>query len=97
MSADNWTRCPQCDVNNKAKAEKMDETAAKAYGVVSAAAWDELRAEARAFRKSMENNESLREDYEIGIYKEKFSVGYSGHCATCGFDFQYKHEEKVPK
>ncbi len=37
----------------------------------------------------------LREDYEIGIYKGKFSVSYGAICEACNFEFPYKHEQAI--
>ena len=45
--------------------------------------------------------ETLREDYEIGIVKTdrdtkpQFYVYYSARCTTCKFAFKYRHEENV--
>lgn len=98
MSADNWAQCPQCKIADTDRAEKLDKAAAEAYGLVSAAAWDELRAEARAFRNSLTDDDrcsTLREDYHVGIQDGEFSVGYRGGCTRCGFLFEYKHEKKI--
>lgn len=99
MSADNWTQCPRCLVTNKAKADELDKIASEAYGKVSAEKFDQLRQDAFSFRKAitLDGNftETLREDYEIGIQNGEFSVGYYAECETCGFKFEFKHEEKV--
>ena len=41
------------------------------------------------------NNEStLREDYEIGFDGNIFKVWYKGQC-DCGYLFEYRHQEDV--
>jgi hypothetical protein len=99
MSADNWTQCPRCKEKNERLADEKEITARNSYGKVSAENFDELREQAKAFRKAITSDDafcsSLREDYEIGIYSGKFEVSYSGQCQTCGFDFTYKYAEEV--
>ena len=58
MSADNWTRCPQC------------------------------------------GRQTLPEYYEIGVVGDKFEVNYGANCRYdngngCGFEFSYKHSQKL--
>ncbi len=99
MSADNWGQCPRCYVTNIAKAEELDRSASEAYGKVSPEKFDELRDQARSFRKAIATDDNfcstLREDYGIGIQDGEFSVYYGGRCLTCGFEYKYKFEEKV--
>ena len=98
MSADNWTQCPQCEIRNLAYLKELDEKAAAAYGKVRPEEFDELRDHARSFRANMHKDDAfcatLREDYEIGIYQGEFSLHYTGHCSTCGFNYSYKYEDK---
>jgi predicted Zn-ribbon and HTH transcriptional regulator len=99
VSADNWTQCPRCYVTNKAKADELDREASESYGKVSAEKFDELRSLAFSFRKDFTYNgdftDTLREDYSTGIRKGEFHVSYGALCQTCGFKFEFKHEEKV--
>ena len=99
MSADRWTQCPQCYVRNRARAEELDKRASESYGNVSVEKFASLRDEAKQFRKAItteeEFTETLREDYNVGIQNNDFSVGYSARCDVCGFKFDFKHEEKV--
>ncbi len=99
MSADNWTMCPRCYRTNKAKAEELDKLASDSYGKVSVDKFDELRRQAESFREGLAHSsdfrETLREDYEIGIYNGEFFATYSGECGTCGFSFKFKHNEEV--
>ncbi len=99
MSANNWGQCPRCYENNMAKAEELDRIASEAYGKVSAEKFDELREQARSFRTAIVKDDkfvsSLREDWDLGILKRDFFVYYGASCSTCGFEFTFKHEEKV--
>lgn len=99
MSANNWTQCPRCYETNKVKAEELDRIASEAYGKVSAEKFDELREQARSFRKAIVTDDtfvsSLREDWDLGIHKGEFYVHYRASCSTCGFEFSFKHKEKV--
>ena len=81
MSANNWAKCPRCADNIEYK-----------YGKISLS----------EFKKLLENEksigyETLREDYEIGIYNGKFFISYLAHCNRCGFEFKYEYEEMVNK
>ena len=73
--------------------------ASEAYGKVSPEKFDELRDEARGFRRMIEEDEeftsTLREDWDIGTTDGGFSVTYGALCTTCGFRFSFKHEEKL--
>jgi hypothetical protein len=99
MSANNWTQCPRCYAVNKEKAQEKDKLASEAYGKVSPEVFDELREEARAFRKRIAEDDNfcstMREDWGIGIQDMEFSVAYSCSCKVCGFSFMYNHKEKV--
>lgn len=37
----------------------------------------------------------FREDYEIGIYKGKFFIDYRGHCQSCNYLKEFKHNEEI--
>ena len=40
-----------------------------------------------------EAERTLREDWEIGIWKGKFHISYGATCSKCGFEFGYVREE----
>ena len=84
MSADNWTKCPRCY-------KKAEDKAALVYGKVSREEYERIR---RAVPEDGPE-ETLREDYEIGIYDGMFEVTYSGYCAECGFEFNFEHKTPV--
>lgn len=92
MSADNWTVCPKCKVADEAKYEASQKEIAKAYGKVSA---EEYLKQVQAAPKLPESHETLREDYEIGIYEGEFSVSYTGCCNICNFSFSFRQKKKV--
>lgn len=93
MSADNWGTCPQCRLNaTKAHAAKQKELADQ-YGKLPANEYMRLAAEVE--KPLQYNDQSLREDYEIGTDKEgHFYVSYGCGC-DCGFSFTFKHEAKA--
>jgi len=68
------------------------------YGKVPEAEFIEL---VNKSKSPIPYEETLREDYEIGIVKtdrdtkSQFYVYYSARCTTCKFAFKYRHEENV--
>lgn len=95
MSADNWTVCPKCGKSAKDEQLARIDAASAAYGKVSAAEYERLRVEAA--KPLPEEVETLREDYDIGIYRGKFSVDYRASCDACGFEHSFKHEVEIGK
>jgi hypothetical protein len=96
MSADNWATCPKCKRAAITEKERLLEEAAKAYGKVPPAEWKTLTENAS---KLETGNETLREDYELGVDSDgNFSVGYSCRCSECTFQFSFqKTEQAMPK
>jgi len=92
MSANNWTVCPECLRKAKARKEKLGRDLLDLYGEIPPDRWAELNDECNA---PILTSDTLREDYELGILDGEFYVYYSGKCDVCGFEFKYKHEEKV--
>ena len=85
MSADNWGICPKCK-------ETAEKNIASAYGKVS----EEEYLATLNKRKEVENETTLREDYEVGVDIDgEFSVSYSCHCSKCGFKFEYKYSQEL--
>lgn len=94
MSADNWAKCPKCKKQGQKKVNELSAAASAAYGHVSLEEYAKLVSEAVAFSKSVEKPEdTLREDYEIGIRDGHFEVSYHAGCDKCGFRFDYEREE----
>lgn len=91
MSADRWSVCPQC---GHTETDRLDSL----YRTVPRAEYEKQRNIAAAYPV-----ESLREDWEIFIRDGRFFVRYGAMCMgyegrkACGFAFEFKHEEQVPK
>jgi len=97
MSAENWRMCPVC--RNKAIQEWEDRVAdaQSKYGVIESNEFLELWASVQDSKPKYgcEVDETLREDYEIGVEDDRFFVSYSSRCMTCGFEHKFKHDERV--
>jgi len=94
MSANNWTKCPKCEakLSNK-KAVTLDK-ARKCYGKVSAEEFESRMGLAKAFSgEALED--TLREDYELGIDGNTFSVSYRASCEECDFSFEFRESMDV--
>lgn len=93
MSANNWAICPKCNRQRVETIKRLDCSIVEAYGKLPQDKYLELVA-ARDNPPRLQN--TLREDYEIGMYDaERFVVSYRAHCGACGFAFSFKHEELV--
>lgn len=73
--------------------EQLVRKANESYGFVPPGEYLKLLEESR----NPENaEETLREDYELGVDTEGlFSVSYSASCESCDFSFKFKHSERV--
>lgn len=94
MSADNWAACPRCTQLAEARRQRAETKASVSYGKVPAAEWLKLR---RRGEKRRDLEDTLREDYQVGINTETggFFVTYSATCTACAFSFRYEHEQKA--
>lgn len=97
MSADNWTICPQC----RKHVDKLNDARAKApalnYGKVTAEQYLKL---VGAAKNPVPYEETLREDYEIGIVqtdcdKPSFYVSYKAACQSCTFKYEFKETKPI--
>ena len=91
MSADNWTTCPKCKLATQQKYEKALKDAQDKYGVIPS---DEYRALIEKAEKPLVFDETMREDYEIGVWEEDFSVSYTCLCTKCKFQFAFERTIK---
>ena len=92
MSADNWTICPKCKHRLESVKETERTAAARAYGGMPMAEWEVQRA---AALEPVILNETLREDYEIGVTGDgEFYAIYKGQCTSDECDFGFKFDEK---
>lgn len=95
MSANNWATCPRCEEKRTAEQRQRAETAAQAYGKVSAEEYEALREEA-ARTDTLEP--TLREDWGIGVGTDGiFEVDYSCYCSHCDFAFRFKQKKVAYK
>lgn len=89
MSADNWTTCPSCEHDAEEARKARVRKARDAYGKVSEAEYLDL---VRKAEKPVELEETLREDFSIGIQGGAFGVSYRASCEHCGFEFRFEHD-----
>ncbi len=104
MSADNWTTCHACQTR---RTEADDERIAEqqkliedAYGQVSQAEYDRLRARAESAIAEIEAaplGRTFREDYEIsGAETGVVTVSYGGSCTVCGSGTSFEQRHPIP-
>lgn len=101
MGADSWDICPRCLAEAEVEKEAMVTAAKEAYGKLPPEEYLALRTKAEA---PMDLEETLREDYELGIASGEgnmergtFYVEYKARCTTagCGFKHDYTYEAAV--
>lgn len=94
VSANNWAMCPRCHAQALVRSKEFKIAAEKSYGKVSP---DEYLAARERAALPLTLEESLREDYLIGIGIDgKFTVDYLGRCDPCGLEFRYSYSAMVP-
>lgn len=93
MSADNWAKCPRCLKQAADKKKAAEEAMQLGYGKVPQEEFLVLKAEADA---PIALEDTLREDYEVGIWQYDFRLHYDASCEVCGFKFSYRYEEEPP-
>jgi hypothetical protein len=84
MSADNWTFCPKCKDSKNKELESL-------YGKIPA---EEYLKKAKEL-STESNEETLREDYEIGIWDGKFRISYDAYCEACGYEYTFECEKDL--
>lgn len=96
MGADRWSHCPNCNAVAIKKAAAARTRALESYGKVPLEKYLKLDKEANELRvASEESEETLREDWEIGIFGTEFSMSYSASCAVCQWEYQHRHKEEI--
>lgn len=93
MSANNWRVCPKCVIKKNTERAREYSEVEQSYGKVPE----------REYRKMLndladnkvKHEETLREDFEIGIDGHEFYVDYSARCGECGFCFKFKKTERL--
>lgn len=89
MSADNWTYCPKCHKNELDTRSKKELAIKQSYGKMSA---EEYLQSIKQLEEPVEYEQSLRENYEFGIFEGKFFVSYRASCSVCKYTFTFKEE-----
>ncbi len=92
MSADRWSVCPLCEKVREAEMKKVADALVEQYGKLPRDKYLKLQAEAAQPAPDLE--ETVREDWEIGIYDGKFEVRYYASCNKCKFKFEFLSGEK---
>lgn len=80
MSASNWSICPLCNNEEKAKI-----TLAKQYGKISQEEYDELKEQLLhpTHPEYSKQKETVREDYEIYFEGENYVFNGTAECELC--------------
>ncbi len=90
MSADNWRVCPKCVIERKRQEIILDETLKAFYGKITPEEYV-VRVNQVNRAKASRQEETLREDYEIGTKADGvFFVSYGCSCEVCGFSFTFQ-------
>lgn len=110
MSADNWTICPRCEEKrletykraleeSSIRLKKKIEDLAKETNLPVPLNPEEYKIRLTEIIKAEETvqpeaEDTLREDFDIGIYEGHFSIEYEAKCTKCGFEFSF-YPDKV--
>jgi len=94
MSADNWTQCDACIAIRDAELQNKKEKLNKKYGKID---MEEFLTQHSKLARNLvgELDNSLREDYEIGIRGGEFRISYSANCSVCGFSYTYQIRKDI--
>ena len=92
MSADNWTQCPRCQVDDESRQDALIKIANDAYGRVSPDEYEIARQ--NALHPDFEED-TFREDYEFyGAELGVVRYTYSGECTVCGLEVEFNGEHR---
>ena len=94
MSADNWAICPKCEANDEIELENEAKWLEENYGKVDADNWLAARERHHA-HQNLPTENTLREDYDIGVWDGEFHVNYRGRCTKCGYTLKYVYGVKA--
>jgi len=92
MGANNYRECPTCKQKKKESVQEARRIVKELYGKVPA---DEYKAAVELSESDYSVDLTLAEYYEIGIQGVNFTVSYGAACRTCGFSFDYNHEQEL--
>ncbi len=93
MSANNWKKCHVCRKQLAEKADAKLQSVQDMYGKVPSAQYLAALREAQKLTSDSELDDSLREDYRLGIRDDgSYMCSYSASCDVCGFGFTDRRE-----
>jgi len=94
MSADNWTYCPMCKLNTKKRQLTLEKECIDQYGKISLQEYEKLQTKLKNIKNS-DQDTTLKEDYEIGIFDEDLIINYHASCSMCNFEFNFKETKSL--
>jgi hypothetical protein len=90
MGADNWRVCPVCANRHESKVADAKIKIVESYGKVDRIEYEQLKVDLQVLKENTPD-ETLREDYEVGIDdNNQFYLLYTGRCTTCEWAFIHK-------
>jgi len=93
MSADNWAVCPNCLEKHNQETTILRKQLEEAYGTMPIDGFYTLKHELDTRPDTIE--ESLREDYEVGVDGTSVYVHYSCSCTDCGLSVSRKEDNFI--
>jgi len=94
MSADRWTICPKCEIEETRAAKEFSKKVEDSYGKVPAEEYLEMKMKEQDIEPILEA--TLREDYEIGVREGALEVSYTCSCNVCRFSFEHRYQQQLP-
>lgn len=94
MSADNWSKCPNCSEIKQNKIDKLDKKITNSYGKIDEEKYVALQ-KTLTVLLIYQVEETLREDYEIGMNDGVFYAIYDCSCSKCGWNWHEKIEKQA--
>ena len=94
MSADNWSKCPNCSEIKRNKIDRLDKQISKGYGILEESSYVALQQTLNNLMQSSTDS-TLREDYEIGMDNGLFYAIYDCSCSVCGWSWSEKIEKQA--
>jgi hypothetical protein len=98
VSADNWAKCPRCQLALNGTVSTLARRLTEAYGKVTAEEYAELQVQlTEATAHAGRGHATFREDYEIyGAEDGVITVSYSGGCRECGLSLDFTDTHPIP-
>ena len=98
MSANNWAKCPRCQLALDGTVKALAQRLTDAYGNVPVAEYTDLQNKlAEAIAHASRGHATFREDYEIyGAETGTVTVAYGGNCSECGLTLSFREDKPIP-